>query len=281
VTSANVWGVQGGNTRQNLLSYTLDDATTNVSRTDTGTFTTPIFTFGSAHVLTFNAATQYLAAFQFTDNDGTNTITPSTFQVNMSSSGVVDVPQFSLWVDNGTTLQIHAIIWQSADVKPAGQTAYTVTSPLNVTIQCRIFNAQIRVLNSQGNPAAGAQVTVTLANQTTIDAATDVNGMLNLPMIPAGTFSATITYSGLTAAVSGDASSQTVTTAVISPPPSPTPLSTPLPTASPTSAATPSASPAVTPQIPEVTPIAAVLALIAASFLIAVASKKKSAKPDS
>jgi hypothetical protein len=266
VTSDNVWGIQGGNTRQNLISYILDGATTSVARADTGTSTTHAFTFDRAHVLTFNSATQYLIGFQFTDSSGTAAITPSSFQIDITSSGVADVPQFSLWLDSGTQIQIYSIIWQSVDVKPAGQTNYTANFPLNETIQCRIFNAQIRALDDQGNPVAGAQVTVTLANQTTISGFTDANGTLSLPMIPLGTFTATITYSGVTTTVTGDASGQAVTTAVISPPP--TPSLSPSPSPSPSST--------TLPVIPEMTPPAAVIAVIAVALAIALAIRKRS-----
>ena len=253
ITTENMWGMQSGNVRQNLLSYTLNGDTTNVSRTDTGKFTTPTFTFISARVLAFNSINQYLASFQFTDNSGTYAITPSSFQINTSNPGVIDAPQFNLWLDSGTQIQIHSIIWQNTDVKPTNQATYTINSPTNATIQCRIFNGQIKVLDNQGTPAAGAQVTVTLSNQTTISTATDANGTLNLPMIPLGTFNATITYSGSTSTVSGDASIQTLITTVISPP----------------------ASPEISPEIPEMPQIAAVIALIAATLLISVAIKKK------
>ena len=68
------WNVTDGNTRQNLFSYTLDGNTTDVTRAESGNFTTPKITFNSAHELTFNSAIQHLVSFQFRDSSGTEII---------------------------------------------------------------------------------------------------------------------------------------------------------------------------------------------------------------
>ena len=208
-TTANVWGLVNGDTRQNLVAYTLDGITTKVTRAETGNFTTPTLTFNKAHELIFNSAEQYLVSFRFKDNSGMETIVPVIFQIE-SNSAVIDVPQFSIWLDKGTVFQVRSIIWENAEVKSAQFTSYVVNEPLNEDFFCRVFNAKLVVVDYLGIPISGAQVAVTLANQTTLQVVSASDGVATLPMIPLGTFNAEISYLGSTTTVAGDASTQTV-----------------------------------------------------------------------
>jgi len=211
-TTANVWGLTDGNTRQNLVSYMLDGVTANVTRAESGNFTTAPIIFNKAHELTFNSAVQYLISFQFKDNSGTNAIEPAVFQIETHDSSVIGAPQFNIWLDNGTVFNVFSVIWENAEVKPAEQTNYIANTPLNENILCRVFNAKLVTTDYLGIPISGAQVVATLANQTTIQTVTASDGTVNLPMIPVGTFNAKISYLGTTTTVTGDASTQTVTT---------------------------------------------------------------------
>ena len=206
------WNVTDGNTRQNLFSYTLDGTTTNVTRAESGNFTTPKITFNSARELTFNSAVQHLASFQFRDNSGTAAIAPTSFQIEINDSSVIIVPQLKVWLDSGAKFQIHNIMWANADVKPNNLTAYTANAPLNETILCRVFNAKLVATDYFGLPISSAQVAFTLANGTTIKATTGKDGAATLLMIPLGTFNAAISHLGTTTTVNGDASTQAVTT---------------------------------------------------------------------
>ena len=161
------------------------------------------------------SVTQYLVSFQFKDFSGNNAVTPSVFEVETDNSNIVDAPQFSLWLDSGTNFRIHSIIWQNTDVQPAEQASHVATAPLNLTVQCRIFDAKLTAKDYLNIPVSGAQVTVTLANQTIIQAVTSGDGTVNLPMIPLGTFKATIGYLGTSTTVSGNAAQQPVTTGKI------------------------------------------------------------------
>lgn len=208
-TTPYVWGLTDGNTRQSLFAYTLDGVTFNVTRAETGNFTTPTLTFNKAHELIFNSAEQYLVSFRFKDNRGMETIVPVIFQIE-SNSAVIDVPQFSIWLDKGTVFQVRSIIWENAEVKSAQFTSYVVNEPLNEDLFCRVFKAKLVVVDYLGIPISGAQVAVTLANQTTIQVVSASDGIAILPMIPLGTFNAEISYLGTTTTVAGDASTQTV-----------------------------------------------------------------------
>jgi hypothetical protein len=208
-TTPYMWGLTDGNTQQSLFAYTLDGVTFNVTRAETGNFTTSTLTFTKAHELIFNSAEQYLVSFRFKDNSGMETIVPVIFQIE-SNSDVINVPQFNIWLDQGTVFRVSSIIWENAEVKPAEFTSYVVNEPLNEDLFCRVFNAKLVVVDYLGIPISGAQVTVTLANQTTLQVVTASDGIAILPMIPLGAFNAEISYLGTTTPIVGDASTHTV-----------------------------------------------------------------------
>jgi hypothetical protein len=212
VTTNNVWAVANDNTRQNLFSYTLDGTTTNVTRADTGNFICPAIIFDSPRKLTFNSVTQYLVSFYPFDNSGTVAINPSSFQIEINDLGVISIPEFKMWLDNGTKFKIHAVIWENADVKPINNQLYMVNAPLDEPILNRVFNAKFAVTDQLGIPVSNAQVFFTFANGTTIQLTTVDDHVLSLGFIPIGTFHATISYLGTATEVDGDASTQTVTT---------------------------------------------------------------------
>ena len=129
-TTDYTWGLVNNDTRQNLISFTLDAVTTNVTSESVGEFTTPSITVSGPYVLVFNAATQDLVTFHFKDSRGTDTIVPTSVQIQTDLSATVSVPPSGVWLDNGTRFQVYDVEWESADVKPSGQTVYTVGAPL-------------------------------------------------------------------------------------------------------------------------------------------------------
>jgi hypothetical protein len=206
-------------TRQLLTSYTLDGATVNVTRTEAVVFTTQAIPVDSAHQLTFNSVTQYMVSFQFKDSSDSEIITPTALQIRTGISGLIDVPLFSVWLDKGTQIEIDRIVWQNVDVKPADSASYIADRPLNLTILCRVFNATLLIQNHLGNPVSGARASVNLANYSTVQAVSGENGIVTLPMIPQGTFNASVSYQGLIITVTGDASIQSAATEITLPPP--------------------------------------------------------------
>ena len=258
VTTDRLLASANGNMKQVLSGYTLDGHAVTMTRSEIGAFTTPTITLVAPHQLAFDSVTQYLMSFQFKDNSGNQTITPTSLQIRTGNS-VLDVPTFSAWLDGGTQFQIQSVTWQGIDVKPATQTTKTVNGPSNQTVLCRIFNGKLLLQNSQGAPLAGAQVKVTLANQTVINAVTGSDGAVDLPMIPLGTFNAEATYSGVTVAFSGDASTQAITTRTILPASTPSPVGSPSPSAS----------------VPELPTFAAFFAVLAAGSVVALVARRK------
>jgi hypothetical protein len=211
VSTNYTWNIVDGNTRQNLLSYTLDGLVTNVTRADSGTFTTPTIAFTGPHALAFNAVTQYLISFQFKDSTGTHTITPSSFQIQVDDPQIVNMTQSQIWLDNGTRYQIYSAMWEGADVLPTPQTVYTASAPVNHTVADSVYSARVVATDYLGLPLSGAQVSITLANGTAIRRSTSSNGTVNLGLIPLGTFHGSLSYLGTTTSISGDASTQAQT----------------------------------------------------------------------
>jgi hypothetical protein len=206
-TTELTWGlVDNNDIRQELVSYTFDSVTTSVTNGSSGEFTTPGLTIDGPTSLVFNAATQDLVVLQFRDSTGTGTIAPSSVQIEPEGSAVVvTVPSTGAWLDNGTRFQIYGVEWESADVKPAGQTIYTVNGPLNQTVLDRVYSGTIVVKDYLGLPISGARVSVILANGTTIASTTGSNGSVALHEIPVGTYTATIAYLGTTTSIDGNA----------------------------------------------------------------------------
>lgn len=211
VSTAYTWGLTGGDIRQNLLSYTLDGSVTNVTRAVSGNFTTPAIAFTGPQQLTFSAVAQYLISFQFRDSSGTQAIVPSSFQVEVNDPQIINVTQFQLWLDNGTTFQVYSVIWEGANVTPNNITTYTATSPANHALDDNVFPASLEVRDYLGTSISGATMTLTLANGTTIQRTTSSNGSVELGLIPLGTFHGSMAYLGTTTKINGNAALSSVT----------------------------------------------------------------------
>jgi hypothetical protein len=211
VSTDYTWDIIDGNTRQNLLSYSLDGQASNVTRAYSGTFTTPAITFTGPHELVFIPVTQYLISFQFKDNTGTHTITPTSFQIQVDDPQIINSTQPQLWLDSGAKYQIVSVIWEGSNVKPNTQTVYSVTAPVNQTVADSVFTGRIQATDYLGVPISGAMASITLANGTTIQRSTSGNGTVILGLIPLGTFHGSLSYLGTTTPISGDASTQAQT----------------------------------------------------------------------
>ena len=205
VTTDYTWGLVNGNERQSLESFTLDSSVTNTTEGSTGSFTTPNITFDGPHTLVLTSATQDLVTFVFKDGSGTHAITPTSVRIQVEDPTVINVPPSGVWLNNGTRFQLYDIEWQGVDVKPANQTVYTVTAPLNQTVLSRVYSGRIVTTDYLGIPISGAKVSITLANGTVIAATTGSDGSVDLGEIPLGSYTAKVAYLGTTSQVTGDA----------------------------------------------------------------------------
>jgi hypothetical protein len=206
-TTAYTWNLEG-KSRQNLLSYTLDGRTSNLARAESGNFTTPTITFDGYHILVFNSVTQYLIAFRFTDNSGSNQIIPSLWIV--MNGRVENVTGLRAWLDSGTTFTLASVVWENADVRPSDQTTYKVEMPANETIRGRVYEVRLKLADLLQVPVSGAQARIVLANGTVLTRTTANDGSIIVPLVPLGKFDATVSYLGASLEIHGDASRQAV-----------------------------------------------------------------------
>ena len=217
-TSGYIGDVVPNQQRDALTGYTLDSATESIARNDSGTFTTPPIVFDTYHTLTFQSVRQYFVEFAFRDSSGSTPIAPSALEIDESVLGQQEVPTFNLWLDNGTTFTVSSVTWEGVDVKPLSLSTYDVSSPQNVTIDSRIYSASMKVTDVFGLPVQGADVAAKLVNGTTATRTTNSSGLASFGLIPIGTYQATISYLGVSASTSADASirSEAVTTVYLS-----------------------------------------------------------------
>jgi hypothetical protein len=206
---ARVWnGTSGPGMREALASYSVDGATpiSVASSTGSGTFTTVAVNFTRAHTLDSTAVAQYRVTLQFFDSEGRNQVEPSQVQLLVGNS-TVDV-QGQLWLENGTSFTLVNVTWEGASVGPEPAPSYLVTaSPLNVTLDTKVYQASLKVVDLFGLPVSGAQVSMTLANGTAVTGVTKGNGIYSVGAIPLGTYTAKVTSLGTSVRITGAAAS--------------------------------------------------------------------------
>ena len=193
-----------GASRQVVLSYSLDGQPAVPVGTKSSDISLPFPVFTGAHTIALNIQTQYLVNFLVTDGTGATPITPSSLELK-SGNSTIDVQNQAGWIANGTRFTTASLIWEGADVKPSGAT-YSVTAPLNVTLQARAFPATFTVKDLLGIPVSGAQVSISLANGSSVHGTTASDGTYSLGLIPLGQYVGTVTNLGSTVKVLGDAS---------------------------------------------------------------------------
>jgi hypothetical protein len=208
---ARVWnGTSGPVMREALVSYSVDGAAPIIvvpSSAGSADITTAPVTFTQAHTLDLVAVAQYRVTFQFFDGQGRNPVEPSQVQLGVGNS-TVDVQGPLLWLENGTSFTVVNVTWEGASVGPNPAPSYQVkASPLNVTLETRVYPASLKVVDLFGLPVSGAHVSVTLANGTTVTGVTKGDGTYSVGMIPVGTYTAKVTSLGTSVRIAGDAAS--------------------------------------------------------------------------
>lgn len=210
VTVPRTWnGTSGAGTRETLTSYALDGVTlVNVPQSATAAaFTTPTITFTQPQTLDFYAETGYQVEFQFFDGLGSVPIQPSAVVLGIGNS-TVNLEGPSVWLENGTTFTLVNVSWEGASVGPSPPPSYHVKgAPLNVTLDTQVYPASLSVVDPFGLPVSGAQVSMALANGTTLTGTTSKQGTFSAGLIPVGTYTAKVTSLGTSVQIRGDSAS--------------------------------------------------------------------------
>ena len=206
-TSVNATSKPG--VREVITSYSLDGGNPVVFNSTAGatSFGTSSIVFTKAHTLVLNALTQYEVGFRFFDNLGGTPVVPTDVQLGVGNA-TLDVQGQSVWLTNGTSFRILGVTWESASVGPANSPSFEVQgAPLNVTLDTRVYVASVKVVDLFGLPVSGAQVSMTLANGTTVTGTTKGDGTFSAGMVPLGTFTARVSNLGSSGQIVGDAAS--------------------------------------------------------------------------
>lgn len=208
VSTSYVWGTVAGQSRQSLVSFSLDGVTSGIQRESSGTFTTPQILIDRPQALQFNSVTQYYVTFAFSDSSGSSRITPSSLALDLRGVGTVTLANGSQWFDSGSSFSIAGVSWGGSDVVLPSSATYVVDAPLTVNSSTRVYSATIKVVDAFGLPVAGANAQVTFANGTTVRSQSGSDGKIFLALIPRGGFQAVVANLGLSSTLSGDASTQ-------------------------------------------------------------------------
>jgi len=191
-----------GGTRQRISGWSVDGGPTSSAGTAL-LVTTPAITMNSAHSVEFFSVTQYLVTLAVSDSTGVHLLSPISVVLNIN--GGTQTATTSVWVNTGATLEIVSIMWHGGNVAPTSTSNYVVSSPLNVAVDARVYDATITVRDLLGLPIGGANCDLTLANGTTIHVSTSGDGSVTLHAIPIGTYQGTVSAFGTSSSISGDA----------------------------------------------------------------------------
>jgi len=128
---------------------------------------------------------------------------PSSFTLlfpNGTVSGQLR-PSTVYYNQNGTTTW-QSITWQDTEVAPTGASFDAALG--NPTVNCRIYDFSIKVSDVLGFPASGAYVSVEFQNGRTRTVQTGLDGVALIHMVPAGEFTAHVSFLTQKVSVVGD-----------------------------------------------------------------------------
>jgi len=139
---------------------------------------------------------QFQYTVSFNDASG-NPLSPTPTNVTLSTQtgGSVTINQYSGFMSNDLYTVTEAS-WEGWTVgtTPAGQTLDLTSGPATKTISLQAYPATVHVVDNNNNPISGANVTVTLVNQTSRSIITDSKGNAQIGEIPQGSYVVSVVY---------------------------------------------------------------------------------------
>jgi hypothetical protein len=208
------WNITPQQSRTVATGYSVNGGNiTVISESGDGTFIVQV-TMNSPQTVSVNSMTQYYTSFNFANASGSKAITPTDLQISINGQ-VQGIAGFGIWLNNGTTFTISELTYEGVDVKPSSQTQYSVAGSNTITLKALVYDASVKVTDFLGLPVSGAHVIMTLANGTAVSGTTNGDGVFATQDIPLGTFTAKISSLGSPVQISGDASKQSLTTALV------------------------------------------------------------------
>jgi hypothetical protein len=139
---------------------------------------------------------QFPYALSFNDAGG-NPLSPAPTSVTLSgqTGGTTTITQYSGFLSNDI-YTITGATWEgwTSGTVPTGQTLDLTSGPATKTVSLQAYPATVHVVDNNNNPISGANVTVTLVNQTSRSIVTNSNGDAKIGVIPQGSYQLSVAY---------------------------------------------------------------------------------------
>ena len=197
-----------GNGTRRVFTYWSGDVASNSSSI--------IIIMSRQKTVTANWKTQYLVTISLNNADGTKTFSPTNVTlVDPRGANQTFVSYSNVWMDSGVWT-IKQVTWGGVNVNPEPEPKLTIVAPQTWTVYCKVYAIRVTVKDIFNLPVLGVSVSVTLPNQTTITAQTDISGVATIELIPYGNYSVKTTYLMQTSTAMGHtAQTTTVSTQVM------------------------------------------------------------------
>jgi carboxypeptidase family protein len=139
---------------------------------------------------------QFQYTLSFNDAAG-NPLSPSPSSVSLSGQidGTTTLTQYTGFLSNDL-YTVTGATWEGWTVgtTPSGQTLNLTSGPASKTISLQAYLATVHVVDNNNNAISGANVTVTLVNQTSRSIITDSKGNARIGEIPQGSYQLRVVY---------------------------------------------------------------------------------------
>ncbi len=140
---------------------------------------------------------QYKYALTFKDVSGNSlSVPPDNVTLQAGTASPVTITAYSGQYLSSALYSVKTAFWERSkmDLSLTGQTVDMTGGPYTGSISLNAYPATIQILDTNNNPVQGANVTITLVNQTTLTLVSNSKGLVNLGAIPNGPFGATVHY---------------------------------------------------------------------------------------
>jgi hypothetical protein len=140
---------------------------------------------------------QFQYTLSFNDAAG-NPLTPAPTSVSLyaqTAGTTTTITQFTGFLSNDI-YTVTGANWEGWTIgtAPAGQTVDLSNGPAMKTISLQAYLATVHVVDNNNNPISGANVTVTLVNQTSRSIITDSKGNARIGEIPQGSYQLSVVF---------------------------------------------------------------------------------------
>ena len=139
---------------------------------------------------------QFQYTLSFNDASG-NPLSPAPASVSLfaqNSGTTTTITQYSGFLSNDFYTMTGAT-WEGWAIGPTTTGTLDLTSgPATKTVSLQAYPATVHVVDNSNNPISGANVTVTLVNQTSRSVITDSKGDAKIGVIPQGSYQLSVAY---------------------------------------------------------------------------------------